>query len=165
MLEKEKLHETAWQGLKSGRWNRHVDVREFIQLNYSLYEGDDQFLEGPTEATTKLWDQVMALSKEERERGGMWDMDTKVPSTITSHEAGYLNQDLETIVGVQTEKPFKRSMQPFGGIRMAKAACEAYGYELDSETEKIFTDYRKTHNQGVFDATLRKCLIVEKLVL
>ena len=110
MLAKEKSHETAWQGFKNGRWNRHVDVREFIQLNYSLYEGDDQFLEGPTEATTKLWDQVMALSKEERERGGMWDMDTKVPSTITSHEAGYLNKDLETIVGVQTEKPFKRSM-------------------------------------------------------
>lgn len=162
MLEKEKLHETAWQGFKSGRWNRHVDVREFIQLNYSLYEGDDQFLEGPTEATTKLWDQVMTLSKEERERGGMWDMDTKVPSTITSHEAGYLNQDLETIVGVQTEKPFKRSMQPFGGIRMAKAACEAYGYELDSETEKIFTDYRKTHNQGVFDAYSKEMLNCRK---
>lgn len=162
MLEKEKLHDIAWQGFKSGRWNRHVDVREFIQLNYSLYEGDDQFLEGPTEATTKLWDQVMALSKEERERGGMWDMDTKVPSTITSHEAGYLDQDLETIVGVQTEKPFKRSMQPFGGIRMAKAACEAYGYELDSETEKIFTDYRKTHNQGVFDAYSKEMLNCRK---
>ncbi|WP_426451065.1 formate C-acetyltransferase [Staphylococcus xylosus] len=162
MLAKEKSHETAWQGFKNGRWNRHVDVREFIQLNYSLYEGDDQFLEGPTEATTKLWDQVMALSKEERERGGMWDMDTKVPSTITSHEAGYLNKDLETIVGVQTEKPFKRSMQPFGGIRMAKAACEAYGYELDSETEKIFTDYRKTHNQGVFDAYSKEMLNCRK---
>lgn len=162
MLAKEKSHETAWQGFKNGRWNRHVDVREFIQLNYSLYEGDDQFLEGPTEATTNLWDQVMALSKEERERGGMWDMDTKVPSTITSHEAGYLNKDLETIVGVQTEKPFKRSMQPFGGIRMAKAACEAYGYELDSETEKIFTDYRKTHNQGVFDAYSKEMLNCRK---
>ncbi len=162
MLEKEKLHEIAWQGFKSGRWRRHVDVREFIQLNYSLYEGDDQFLEGPTDATSKLWDQVMALSKEERERGGMWDMDTKVPSTITSHEAGYLNQDLETIVGVQTEKPFKRSMQPFGGIRMAKAACESYGYKLDSETEKIFTDYRKTHNQGVFDAYSKEMLDCRK---
>ena len=138
-------HTSAWQGFKNGRWNRHVDVREFIQLNYSLYEGDDAFLEGPTEATSKLWDQVMQLSKEERERGGMWDMDTKVASTITSHDAGYLDKDLETVVGVQTEKPFKRSMQPFGGIRMAKAACEAYGYELDPETEKIFTDYRKTH--------------------
>ncbi|MBW0861724.1 bifunctional pyruvate/2-ketobutyrate formate lyase, partial [Escherichia coli] len=122
------------------------------------YEGNDSFLAGPTEATSKLWEQVMQLSKEERERGGMWDMDTKVASTITSHDAGYLDKDLETIVGVQTEKPFKRSMQPFGGIRMAKAACEAYGYELDEETEKIFTDYRKTHNQGVFDAYSREML-------
>ncbi len=116
--------------IKNGRWNRHVDVREFIQLNYTLYEGNDSFLAGPTEATSKLWEQVMQLSKEERERGGMWDMDTKVASTITSHDAGYLDKDLETIVGVQTEKPFKRSMQPFGGIRMAKAACEAYGYDI-----------------------------------
>lgn len=148
--------------LKNGRWNRHVDVREFIQLNYTLYEGNDSFLAGPTEATSKLWEQVMQLSKEERERGGMWDMDTKVASTITSHDAGYLDKDLETIVGVQTEKPFKRSMQPFGGIRMAKAACEAYGYELDEETEKIFTDYRKTHNQGVFDAYSREMLNCRK---
>ena len=144
-------HTNAWQGFKTGRWNKNIDVREFIQLNYSLYEGDDEFLEGPTKATEALWDQVMQLSKEERERGGMWDMDTKVASTITSHDAGYLDKDLEKVVGVQTEKPFKRSMQPFGGIRMAKAACEAYGYELDPETEKIFTEYRKTHNQGVFD--------------
>ncbi|MDR5604426.1 pyruvate formate lyase family protein, partial [Staphylococcus coagulans] len=140
----------------------HVDVREFIQLNYTLYEGNDSFLAGPTEATSKLWEQVMQLSKEERERGGMWDMDTKVASTFTSHDAGYLDKDLETIVGVQTEKPFKRSMQPFGGIRMAKAACEAYGYELDEETEKIFTDYRKTHNQGVFDAYSREMLNCRK---
>lgn len=104
----------------------------------------------------------MALSKEERERGGMWDMDTKVPSTITSHDAGYLNETLEQIVGVQTDKPFKRSMQPFGGIRMAKAACEAYGYELDKETEHIFTEYRKTHNQGVFDAYSKEMLACRK---
>ncbi|MBX4429075.1 formate acetyltransferase, partial [Staphylococcus aureus] len=162
MLETNKNHATAWQGFKNGRWNRHVDVREFIQLNYTLYEGNDSFLAGPTEATSKLWEQVMQLSKEERERGGMWDMDTKVASTITSHDAGYLDKDLETIVGVQTEKPFKRSMQPFGGIRMAKAACEAYGYELDEETEKIFTDYRKTHNQGVFDAYSREMLNCRK---
>ncbi|MGE6420295.1 pyruvate formate lyase family protein, partial [Staphylococcus pasteuri] len=160
MLETNHTH--AWQGFKNGRWNRHSDVREFIQLNYSLYEGDDAFLEGPTEATSKLWDQVMQLSKEERDRGGMWDMDTKVASTITSHDAGYLDKNLETIVGVQTDKPFKRSMQPFGGIRMAKAACEAYGYELDPETEKVFTDYRKTHNQGVFDAYSREMLDCRK---
>lgn len=103
MLETNKNHATAWQGFKNGRWNRHVDVREFIQLNYTLYEGNDSFLAGPTEATSKLWEQVMQLSKEERERGGMWDMDTKVASTITSHDAGYLDKDLETIVGVQTE--------------------------------------------------------------
>ena len=155
-------HTDAWQGFKNGRWNKHVDVREFIQLNYNLYEGDDAFLTGPTEATQTLWQQVMQLSKEERERGGMWDMDTKVASTITSHDAGYLDKDLETIVGVQTDKPFKRSMQPFGGIRMAKAACEAYGYELDADTEKIFTEYRKTHNQGVFDAYSKEMLACRK---
>ena len=112
-------------------------------MNYNLYEGDDAFLTGPTEATQTLWQQVMQLSKEERERGGMWDMDTKVASTITSHDAGYLDKDLETIVGVQTDKPFKRSMQPFGGIRMAKAACEAYGYELDADTEKYLQNIVK----------------------
>lgn len=96
-------HTNAWQGFKTGRWNKNIDVREFIQLNYSLYEGDDEFLEGPTKATETLWDQVMQLSKEERERGGMWDMDTKVASTITSHDAGYLDKDLEKVVGVQTE--------------------------------------------------------------
>lgn len=162
MLKENNMQSTAWNDFKKGRWQHHVDVREFIQLNYTLYEGDDQFLESPTKATTKLWEQVMQLSKEERDRGGMWDMDTKIPSTITSHEAGYLNKELESIVGVQTDKPFKRSMQPFGGIRMAKAACEAYGYDLNSETEKIFTDYRKTHNQGVFDAYSKEMLNCRK---
>ncbi|MFA7745352.1 formate C-acetyltransferase [Salinicoccus roseus] len=160
---KEKVQRTdAWEGFREGRWNRKVDVREFIQLNYKLYEGTDEFLSGPTEATERLWKQVLELSKEERERGGMWDMDTKTVSTITSHDAGYLDEKLETIVGVQTDAPFKRSMQPFGGIRMAKAACEAYGYELDQETESIFTDYRKTHNQGVFDAYSKEMLACRK---
>ncbi|MCS4486146.1 formate C-acetyltransferase [Staphylococcus americanisciuri] len=162
MIKEPKKQTNAWAGFKTGRWTRNVDVREFIQLNFTGYQGDDSFLAGPTEATTKLWDQVMQLSKEERERGGMWDMDTKVPSTILSHDAGYLNQELEQIVGVQTDKPFKRSMQPFGGIRMAKAACEAYGYELDKETEHIFTEYRKTHNQGVFDAYSKEMLACRK---
>lgn len=162
MFKEETKKTHAWEGFKTGKWNKRIDVREFIQLNYTLYDGKDEFLAGPTEATKQLWDQVMQLTKEERERGGMWDMDTKVPSTITSHDAGYLNKDLETIVGVQTEKPFKRSMQPFGGIRMAKAACEAYGYELDKETEKIFTDYRKTHNAGVFDAYSKEMLACRK---
>ncbi|WP_100004819.1 formate C-acetyltransferase [Staphylococcus pseudintermedius] len=162
MIKDTQTTHNAWGGFKTGRWTRHVDVREFIQLNFTGYQGDDSFLAGPTEATTKLWDQVMVLSKEERERGGIWDMDTKVPSTILSHDAGYLDESLEQIVGVQTDKPFKRSMQPFGGIRMAKAACEAYGYELDKETEHIFTEYRKTHNQGVFDAYSKEMLACRK---
>lgn len=162
MIKDTQTTHNAWEGFKTGRWIRHVDVREFIQLNFTGYQGDDSFLAGPTEATTKLWDQVMVLSKEERERGGIWDMDTKVPSTILSHDAGYLDESLEQIVGVQTDKPFKRSMQPFGGIRMAKAACEAYGYELDKETEHIFTEYRKTHNQGVFDAYSKEMLACRK---
>ncbi|EGQ1670509.1 formate C-acetyltransferase [Staphylococcus pseudintermedius] len=162
MIKDTQTTHNAWEGFKTGRWTRHVDVREFIQLNFTGYQGDDNFLAGPTEATTKLWDQVMVLSKEERERGGIWDMDTKVPSTILSHDAGYLDESLEQIVGVQTDKPFKRSMQPFGGIRMAKAACEAYGYELDKETEHIFTEYRKTHNQGVFDAYSKEMLACRK---
>jgi len=102
MFKEETKRTNAWEGFKSGKWNKRVDVREFIQLNYTLYDGKDEFLAGPTEATKKLWDQVMQLSKEERERGGMWDMDTKVVSTITSHDAGYLDKGLETIVGVQT---------------------------------------------------------------
>ncbi|WP_449126419.1 formate C-acetyltransferase [Staphylococcus chromogenes] len=162
MIHEAKTQTNAWKGFKTGLWSHRVDVRDFIQLNFTGYTGDDSFLEGPTEATKQLWDQVMAISKEERERGGMWDMDTKVPSTITSHDAGYLNETLEQIVGVQTDKPFKRSMQPFGGIRMAKAACEAYGYELDKETEHIFTEYRKTHNQGVFDAYSKEMLACRK---
>ncbi|HCT0457156.1 TPA: formate C-acetyltransferase [Staphylococcus pseudintermedius] len=162
MIKDTQTTHNAWEGFKTGRWTRHVDVREFIQLNFTGYQGDDSFLAGPTEATTKLWDQVMVLSKEERERGGIWDMDTKAPSTILSHDAGYLDESLEQIVGVQTDKPFKRSMQPFGGIRMAKAACEAYGYELDKETEHIFTEYRKTHNQGVFDAYSKEMLACRK---
>ena len=121
-------------------------------MNFTPYDGDDSFLTGPTEATTKLWEQVMELSKKEREAGGVLDMDTKIVSTITSHGPGYLNKDLEKIVGFQTDKPFKRSLQPFGGIRMAMNACEQNGYTVDPEVVKIFTEYRKTHNQGVFDA-------------
>ncbi|MGD6771381.1 formate C-acetyltransferase [Staphylococcus simulans] len=162
MIEPKSRKQSAWAGFETGKWTSEVDVRNFIQLNYTMYNGDSSFLESPTRATSDLWKQVMELSKEERDRGGMWDMDTKVASTIVSHDAGYLNKDTEQIVGVQTEKPFKRSMQPFGGIRMAKAACEAYGYELDKETEKIFTDIRKTHNQGVFDAYSKEMLACRK---
>ena len=147
-----RWHEN-WEGFQEGRWNQtSVNVRDFIQHNYTPYEGDDSFLAGPTEATTKLWAQVMDLSKQEREAGGVLDMDTKIVSGITSHGPGYLNKDLETIVGFQTDKPFKRSLQPYGGIRMAQNACSENGYEVDPEIVKIFTEYRKTHNQGVFDA-------------
>lgn len=142
-----------WEGFKPGRWsNTSINLRDFIQKNFTPYDGDDSFLTGPTEATTKLWEQVMELSKKEREAGGVLDMDTKIVSTITSHGPGYLNKDLEKIVGFQTDKPFKRSLQPFGGIRMAMNACEQNGNTVDPEVVKIFTEYRKTHNQGVFDA-------------
>lgn len=142
-----------WEGFAEGRWsNTSVNVRDFIKKNYTPYDGDESFLAGPTDATKKLWDQVMDLTRQEREAGGVLDMDTKIVSTITSHDAGYLNKDLEQIVGLQTDKPFKRSLQPFGGIRMAQNACTQNGYEVDPEIVKIFTKYRKTHNQGVFDA-------------
>ena len=147
-----KWHDN-WEGFTPGRWNKaSVNVRDFIQLNYKEYSGDDSFLAEATEATGKLWAQVMDLTKQEREAGGVLDMDTKVVSSITSHGAGYLNKDIETIVGFQTEKPFKRSLQPYGGIRMAENACRENGYEVDPEVVDIFTKYRKTHNAGVFDA-------------
>ena len=148
-----KEFEPEWEGFKPGKWSSAgINVRDFIELNFTPYDGDESFLEGPTEATKKLWEQVMDLSRQEREAGGVLDMDTKIISTITSHGPGYLNKDLEKIVGLQTDKPFKRALQPFGGIRMAQQACKEYGYEVDPEVVEIFTKYRKTHNQGVFDA-------------
>ncbi|EKN65814.1 hypothetical protein BABA_18667 [Neobacillus bataviensis LMG 21833] len=151
-----------WQGFSKGTWTREVNVRDFILKNFNPYEGDDSFLTTATDATNKLWEQVMELTKQERENGGVLDMDTETVSTITSHGPGYLDEDLEKVVGVQTDKPFNRSMQPFGGIRMAKAACEAYGYELNPEIERIFTEFRKTHNQGVFDAYTEEMLKARK---
>lgn len=141
-----------YQGFNEGKWVKEIDVRDFIIQNYTLYEGNDEFLEGPTEATNQLWKQVTELNKQETEAGGVLDADTSLVSTVSSHAACYLNQDLEKIVGFQTDKPFKRSLQPFGGIRMSELALEAYGFKLDEEVKHIFTDYRKTHNQGVFDA-------------
>jgi formate C-acetyltransferase len=135
----------------SGKWQQEINVRDFIQKNYTLYEGDSSFLEGPTDSTVKLWQECCDLFKKERENGGVVDMDTKVVSSITSHGAGYIDKDLETIVGLQTDAPLKRSMQPFGGIRMAEGACSSYGYQVDPEISEIFRKYRKTHNQGVFD--------------
>ena len=140
-----------WQGFKGKKWQEEIDVRDFIQQNYTLYEGDDSFLAGPTQATKDLWAQVMDLNKQEREAGGVLDTDTSVVSTITSHGPGYLDKDKEQVVGFQTDKPFKRGLQPFGGIRMSEKSAEAYGFHVDPEVSHIFTEYRKTHNQGVFD--------------
>jgi formate C-acetyltransferase len=141
-----------WKGFQKGVWENEINLRDFIQKNYTPYDGDDSFLVGPTEATKKLWNQVLDLSKKEREAGGVLDMDTKIISTIVSHGPGYLNKDLETIVGFQTDKPFKRSLQPYGGIRMAEKACSDNGYKVDPQISEFFTVHRKTHNAGVFDA-------------
>ncbi|MCR5736994.1 MAG: formate C-acetyltransferase [Eubacterium sp.] len=141
-----------WTGFVGGAWQKEVNVRDFIQKNYTPYDGDDSFLAGPTQATTDLWNQVIDLQKKEREAGGVLDMDTKVVQTITSHGAGYLDKDKETIVGFQTDAPFKRGLQVNGGIRMAMKACSDNGYEVDPEVVDFYTNYRKTHNAGVFDA-------------
>ena len=143
---------TEWNGFIGGEWEREVNVRDFIQKNYHPYDGDESFLAPPTQNTKDLWDQVMELSRKEREAGGVLDMDTKVISTITSHAPGYLDKEKEKIVGVQTDKPFKRALQPYGGIRMAQKACADNGYTLDPEVEEFFSTHRKTHNAGVFDA-------------
>ncbi|MET3847536.1 formate C-acetyltransferase [Paenibacillus sp. OAE614] len=144
--------EEAWRGFAGGSWQKNIDVNSFIGRNLTPYEGDEQFLAPPTENTLELWEQVSQLLKEERERGGVHDVDVNTVSTITSHAPGYIDQDKETIVGLQTDAPLKRAVQPFGGIRMVVDACNAYGYQLNPELERIFTDLRKTHNQGVFDA-------------
>ncbi|NNU92625.1 formate C-acetyltransferase [Geobacillus sp. NFOSA3] len=151
-----------WRNFKGSKWKKSIDVRDFILNNVTVYYGDESFLEGPTEATKKLWEQVMELSKQEREKGGVLDMDTSIVSTITSHRPGYLNKDLEKIVGFQTDKPFKRALMPFGGIRMAQQSCEAYGYKVSDEVKKIFTEYRKTHNQGVFDVYTEEMKLARK---
>ena len=146
------MENRAWRAFERGKWCSDVDVRDFIQRNYTPYEGDGAFLAPATEATKQLWAQVMELTKEERARGGVYDADTEIVSQVASHKAGYFNKDLEKIVGMQTDKPFKRSLQPFGGIRMAEEALKMYGYELSPRVKEIFTKYRKTHNDGVFDA-------------
>lgn len=148
-MEKNKVYPTS--EFIGGKWQQEINVRDFIQKNYTPYEGDSSFLAEATESTKKLWQECCDLLKKERDNGGVLDMDTKIVSTITSHGAGYIDKNLETIVGLQTDAPLKRSMQPFGGIRMAEGACKSYGYEVDPEVSEIFTKYRKTHNQGVFD--------------
>lgn len=158
-----------WNGFASGPWMSEVHVRDFIQRNYTPYEGDDSFLTGPTKATKTLWDMVMELNQKEKEAGGVLDADTKIVSTLTSHGAAYLDKSLEKIVGFQTDRPFKRALQPFGGVKMSEGALKAYGYELDPSVKEIFTKYRKTHNQGVFDAytdemrKARHCAIITGL--
>lgn len=142
----------GWRGFQSGSWVREINLRSFIRHNYTPYDGGADFLEGPTEDTKALWAQVLELSRQEREAGGVLDMDTKIISTITSHAPGYLDKDKERIVGFQTEKPFKRAMMPYGGIRMAEKACSENGYMLDKQVSEFFTLHRKTHNAGVFDA-------------
>ena len=141
-----------WNGFVGGKWEREINVRDFIQKNYTPYDGDESFLADPTQNTKDLWEMVLDLSKKEREAGGVLDMDTKVISTINSHAAGYLDKSKETIVGFQTDKPFKRSLQPYGGIRMAEKACSDNGYTVDPEVSEFFSVHRKTHNAGVFDA-------------
>ncbi|MDY4541610.1 MAG: formate C-acetyltransferase [Candidatus Ventricola sp.] len=141
-----------WDGFERATWCREVNVRSFIQHNYTPYDGNEDFLEGPTQDTLDLWDQVCALTKEEIAKGGVLDMDTEIISTITSHGPGYLDKDKEQIVGLQTDKPFKRAFMPYGGIRMAEKACKDHGYTIDPRMSEFFTVHRKTHNAGVFDA-------------
>ena len=144
-----------WNGFEGRLWREEINVRDFIQKNYTPYDGDESFLAGPTRATDLLWGELSKLQKEERARGGVLDMDTDIVSTLTSHGPGYISErykDLEKVVGLQTDKPLKRAFMPFGGIKMAEEACTTYGYTPSPELHKIFTEYHKTHNQGVFDA-------------
>ena len=141
-----------WNGFNKGEWKRQIDVRSFIQENYTPYVGDSSFLTGTTEKTKKLWDEVLELYQKEHDaQGGVLDIDTKTISTVSAHEAGYIDKDLEEIVGLQTDAPLKRAIMPFGGIRIVEKSCEAYGREVDPETDRIFHTARKTHNDGVFD--------------
>ena len=144
-----------WNGFKGRLWKEEINVRDFVQNNYKPYDGDESFLEGPTEATNKLWGRLQELQKEERAKGGVLDMETKVVAGLTAYGPGYIDEsmkELEQVVGLQTDKPLKRAFMPYGGIKMAEEACKNYGYEPDPELHKIFTEYHKTHNQGVFDA-------------
>lgn len=141
-----------WQGFKGTKWQDEVDVRDFIQSNYTPYDGDESFLVGPSKATEKLWDELQKLQKEERSKNGVLDMETEIVSSITAYKPGYLDKDLEKIVGLQTDKPLKRAFMPYGGIRMSEEACETYGYKPSEKLHEIFTKYHKTHNDAVFSA-------------
>ena len=139
-----------WKGFNKGRWEKEIDVRNFIQLNYTPYEGTDEFLTEPTETTKKLWDKVLDLYKQEQANNGVLDIDTKTISSIAAHEAGYIDKELEKIVGLQTDAPLKRAIMPFGGIRIVEKSCEAYGRKIDEDVAKTFHGIRRTHNDGVF---------------
>ena len=148
------VEKTQWAGFKGRLWKEEINVRDFIQNNYTPYDGDESFLAGPTEATNKLWGKLQELQKEERAKGGVLDMETKVVTGLTAYGPGYIDEsmkDLEQVVGLQTDKPLKRAFMPYGGIKMAEQACTTYGYQPSEELHKIFTKYHKTHNQGVFD--------------
>ena len=143
----------AWQGFHPGKWsNGEIDTRDFIQRNYTPYTGDASFLAGPTAATVTLWNEILELSEKEQAAGGVLDADNTIVSTVNSHAAGYLDRTLEKIVGLQTDKPFKRPMHLSGGLRMAEQSLKMYGYEIDPQIESFYRNYRKTHNDGVFDA-------------
>ena len=146
------MNNTAWKNFKEGKWSKEIDVRSFIQLNYTPYEGDDSFLAKATENTNSLIDEMMDLFKKERDNGGTLDVDTKTVSAIDAYKPGYMDKEKEVVVGFQTDDPLKRAIMPYGGIRMVESSCKAYGFELDEDVKEIFTKYRKTHNQGVFDA-------------
>ena len=146
---------TEWQGFKKSLWQDEVNVRDFIQNNYTPFDGDESFLAGPTEATKKLWGRLQELQAEERAKGGVLDMETEVVSGINAYGPAYIDEsmkDLETVVGLQTDKPLKRAFMPYGGIKMAEQACTTYGYQPSEKLHDIFTNYVKTHNDGVFDA-------------
>ena len=154
-----------WKGFEQGKWCDDIDTRDFIQKNYTPYDGDESFLAGPTDATNKLWGKLQELQKEERAKGGVLDMDTHIVTGINAHKPGYIDEimiDLEKILGLQSDKPLKRAFMPFGGIKMAEEACSTYGYEPDPELHKIFTQYHKTHNQGVFDVYTPEMRAVRK---
>ena len=151
----EDVKEVAWRGFEGRKWKEDINVREFIQKNYTMYDGDESFLAAPTDATEKLWGRLRELQKEERAKGGVLDCETEVVSSLTSYGPGYIDEsmkELEQIVGLQTDKPLKRAFMPYGGIKMAEQAASTYGYQINPELHKIFNDYHKTHNQAVFDA-------------
>ena len=156
-MDKDKLYD-AWKGFKEGSWTKEINVRDFILSNYTPYEDNGDFLEGATEKTKDLWKEVKELLKKEQENGGVLDIDTHTVSGIASHKAGYINKDL----GLQTDAPLKRAIMPFGGIRMVESSVAEYGQEMDENVKEIFTKYRKTHNQGVYDAYTTQMRLARK---